>query len=140
LILEDVRHKVIERDIDYGMIEWGVCKEIQTYQFLTPWLPLNEKNYQKYFKASHEDKRALLKRILVGNLLSASKALGCNITEHISVKELNIVKVNGVFLKGVPFVGFWGNFAVNFHIPTYWGLGKSASRGFGSIQPEHFQI
>ena len=30
-------------------------------------------------------------------------------------------------------LGFLGTFFVNFSIPDYWGLGKSVSRGFGTI-------
>ena len=37
-------------------------------------------------------------------------------------------------LKGVRMVGFKGTFAVNFELPDYIGLGKSVSRGFGTIK------
>jgi len=30
-------------------------------------------------------------------------------------------------------IGFLGKFQVNFNIPDYLGLGKSVSRGFGTI-------
>jgi len=30
-------------------------------------------------------------------------------------------------------IGFKGNFMVNFEIPDYWGIGKSVSRGFGTL-------
>jgi hypothetical protein len=30
-------------------------------------------------------------------------------------------------------LGFLGTFSVNFDIPDYWGIGKSVSRGFGTI-------
>ncbi len=29
--------------------------------------------------------------------------------------------------------GFMGTFSVNFEIPDYWGIGKSVSRGFGTV-------
>ena len=31
-------------------------------------------------------------------------------------------------------LGFLGTFSVNFDIPDYWGIGKSVSRGFGTIE------
>ncbi|MEK6590942.1 MAG: CRISPR-associated endonuclease Cas6 [Nitrospinota bacterium] len=37
-------------------------------------------------------------------------------------------------LKGTPMLGFIGTFSVNFEIPDYWGIGKSVSRGFGTIK------
>jgi hypothetical protein len=30
-------------------------------------------------------------------------------------------------------LGFLGTFSVNFEIPDYWGIGKSVSRGFGTV-------
>ena len=29
---------------------------------------------------------------------------------------------------------FFGKFSVNFEIPDYWGIGKSVSRGFGTVK------
>jgi hypothetical protein len=39
-----------------------------------------------------------------------------------------------VRLKGVGMTGYKGMFAVNFELPDYIGLGKSVSRGFGTIK------
>ena len=33
-------------------------------------------------------------------------------------------------------LGFLGTFSVNFEIPDYWGIGKSVSRGFGTVKRE----
>jgi hypothetical protein len=30
--------------------------------------------------------------------------------------------------------GFLGTFSINFEIPDYWGIGKSVSRGFGTVK------
>ena len=37
-------------------------------------------------------------------------------------------------LKGVPMLGFVGTFRVNFAIPEHAGIGKSVSRGFGTVE------
>ncbi len=135
LTLENICYKVIERDIDYRPVEWNVCHEPQTYKFLTPWLALNEHNYSRYIRSPQIDRRAaLMKRVLVGNLLSISKALGVHITDQINVTAFKMEEVTNVYLKGTPMLGFRGMFTVNFQIPSLWGIGKSASRGFGTIQ------
>lgn len=36
-------------------------------------------------------------------------------------------------LKGTSMLGFLDAFPVNFEIPDYWGIGKSVSRGFGTV-------
>lgn len=33
-----------------------------------------------------------------------------------------------------PLLSFLGTFSVNFEIPDYWGIGKSVSRGFGTVK------
>jgi len=38
-----------------------------------------------------------------------------------------------VRLKKVEMAAFTGSFVTNFTIPDYFGLGKSISRGFGTI-------
>jgi hypothetical protein len=40
------------------------------------------------------------------------------------------------FPARVGMTGFKGTFSVNFELPDYIGLGKSASRGFGAIIKE----
>ena len=59
-----------------------------------------------------------------------SKGLGYTVPEPI---KANIRKVQ-TSLKGTPMLGFLGTFSVNFEIPDYWGIGKSVSRGFGTVK------
>mgnify|MGYP000253421783 CR=1 FL=1 len=50
------------------------------------------------------------------------------------MSKCNEAKEKGEALKGVPMLGFLGTFSVNFEIPDYWGIGKSVSRGFGTVK------
>jgi len=103
------------------------------YSFLVPWLALNENNYEKYQKfGSWEKRKGLLESILIGNLLSISKSLGYTVNEPISAEIKNFKEVQ-TRLKDIPMIGFLGTFSVNFEIPDYLGIGKSVSRGFGTI-------
>jgi hypothetical protein len=104
------------------------------YSFLTPWLALNEKNYEKYQRlGSWGRKKELLEKILIGNIISMSKSLGYTVPAPIEANIQNLKEVPA-FLKGTPMLGFLGTFSVNFEIPDYWGIGKSVSRGFGTIK------
>jgi len=106
-----------------------------SYRFLTPWLALNEENYTRYKPLVPAKQKNLLRRILVGNVLSMSKGLGYVVTQEIKVSKLDIYPVKTpVRLKGVEMTGFNGTFSVNFEMPDYIGLGKSVSRGFGTIR------
>jgi hypothetical protein len=118
-----------EQEVDFGAI-----KTETFYSFLTPWLALNEKNYEKYQRLGNwAKKKELLEKILIGNIISMSKSLGYTVPEPI---KTNIGKLKEVptSLKGTPMLGFLGTFSVNFEIPDYWGIGKSVSRGFGTVK------
>jgi hypothetical protein len=95
---------------------------------------LNEKNYEKYQKFGMWPKRKeLLENVLIGNLLSMSKSLGYTVAEPIRAEIKNFKEVR-TKLKDVPMIGFLGTFFVNFEIPDYLGIGKSVSRGFGTVK------
>ena len=49
-------------------------------------------------------------------------------------KNLINLKEKEVIIKGIKHIGFVGEFKVNFDIPDYLGLGKSVSKGFGTIK------
>lgn len=112
---------------------FGILDVQQTYSLLTPWLALNEKNYEKYQKLGNwPKKKELLEKVLIGNIISMSKSLGYTVPEPIKANIGNMKEVQ-TKLKGTPMLGFLGAFSVNFEIPDYWGIGKSVSRGFGTI-------
>lgn len=127
-------YQIAEKTIIIRTDDVSVTQEFKSYSFLTPWLALNEKNYEKYQKfGSWSKRKELLESILVGNILSMSKSLGYTVTEPIRAEIKNFKEVR-TKLKEVPMIGFLGTFAVNFEVPDYWGIGKSVSRGFGTIK------
>ena len=129
--LGKVTYHVEEKEIVEKMVELGENFLIQQYMFLTPWLALNQNNYQEWQRLSLKGKREKLRKILVGNILSMAKGLEYVITEEIRT-EIDVRPVS-TFLKDTPMLGFLGTFSVNFNIPDYFGLGKSVSRGFGTV-------
>jgi hypothetical protein len=125
--------EVLSKGLESYATSFSITSEQISYSFLTPWLALNEKNYDKYQRlGSWPKKQGLLEKILIGNIISMSKSLGYTVPEPI---KANIEKIQEVptKLKGTPMLGFLGTFSVNFEIPDYWGIGKSVSRGFGTV-------
>ncbi len=124
-----IKEKTIILKTDY----FGTTDNENNYSFFTPWLALNEKNYEKYQKYGiWAKKKELLEKILIGNIISMSKSLGYTVPEPIKANIGNMKEVQ-TSLKGTPMLGFLGTFSVNFEIPDYWGIGKSVSRGFGTV-------
>ena len=130
--LGDSSYSIMERGITVKSEEFGCCDEIHSYRFATPWLALSQENYPKYRDASWETRKDLLRRILVGNLLSASKGLGYVATQHIRL-EVGRMQDEICLLKGMKVTGIRGEFTASFAIPDFMGLGKSVSRGFGAV-------
>ena len=134
LSLKGVVYNIIEKTGTENYFEFGVINSQTPYSFITPWLALNEKNYEKYRKFGNwNKKKEMLEKILIGNIISMSKSLGYTVPEPIIANIGKLKEVNAS-LKGNPMIGFLGDFSVNFEIPDYWGIGKSVSRGFGTIK------
>jgi hypothetical protein len=105
------------------------------YNFITPWLGLSQKNYKKYknnyLDAAADKKMKFLKRLIIGNILSFAKGIDWWIEEEIVV-EAKLEEISVQF-KNEDMIGFKGYFYSNIYLPELIGLGKSTSRGFGTI-------
>jgi uncharacterized protein YbaR (Trm112 family) len=132
LDLKGKRYIVTDRKLIEQDTTFGVTKNMIPYQFLTPWLALNEESYTRYKRRDKEEQKKQLESILVGNIISMAKGLEYVITDKITAK-INVYEIP-TSLKGTPMLGFLGTFSVNFEIPDYWGIGKSVSRGFGTVK------
>lgn len=133
ITLDESKYSIMERGITLKSEEFGCSEEIFSYRFVTPWLALSQENYPKYINASREERRDLLRRILVGNILSASKGLGYVAKEHIRL-EVGKMQDEICMLKGIKVTGIRGEFTTTFAIPDFLGLGKSVSRGYGAAR------
>ncbi|ADG13846.1 conserved hypothetical protein [Methanocaldococcus infernus ME] len=125
-------YKVVNGYAKVRFEDFGTTKEMVKYKFISPWLALNEKNYSKYKELDNEGKKELLEKILVGNVLSMSKYLDYNVKEKLKAEVLELEDFI-VKYKGNKFIGFKGEFLINFNIPNYLGIGRKVSKGFGSV-------
>ena len=122
---------ICKKEIKSETVRFGEMDDYIGYEFKTPWMALNQKNTKLYESMSEIEKEELLKKILIGNIISLSKGIGYNVESRLSV-WINLSEKN-VNMKEVKMRAFTGEFKVNFNIPDYLGIGKSVSRGFGSV-------
>ena len=130
--LGDNIYNIYERSITVKNEEFGISEKFHAYNFITPWFALNQKNYQKFYSLDREGQQNLLRKTLVGNILSISKTLNYQVSSEIKADVR--VRPKKSELKGVKIMAFSGDFIVNFTLPDYIGIGKSVSRGFGAIK------
>ena len=112
----------------------GLSESLHRYQFVNPWLGLNERNYARYQKASAKERQELLQKILVGNILSFYKGMGLRLAAGERILLSAQLKEKAVKFKNQRMLAFTGIFTTNALLPTHVGLGKSVSRGFGTLQ------
>ena len=104
---------------------------------LYQWLPLNSKNYEQYKNAEGiVDKIQILERVLVGNILSFLKGVGIHLEEHLDIHITDIIKQDIIKYKGVIMMSFDIKFKANITLPSYIGIGKNASMGYGILVPK----
>jgi hypothetical protein len=132
LRLGNSRYKIESIQMNQMNAEFGDCRENYQYRFLTPWLALNPDNYQKFGEIGDwKDRKIFLNSILVGNILSMCKGLDFVVDRQLYVHSY--LDETTATYKGIPHLGFMDEFRVNFKIPTFFGIGKGVSQGFGTV-------
>ena len=133
ILLGENTYQIVERGISLKDEEFGISDKIRSYEFVTPWLALNQENYKKFYTLKGQPERdEFVRKILIGNLISMSKSLGYEVPGQIKCDAQ--VHFRKDHLKDVSVMTFTGKFQANFLIPDYLGLGKSVSRGFGAVR------
>lgn len=104
-----------------------VEEELYTYKFLSPWLPINQKNKKKYIDGELD-----LDKVLRNNLLSNFKGLGIEVKNRILVKGSYTEKE--VDVKNKKMIGFLGEFTTNVKMPNLISIGRRRAVGFGVVE------
>lgn len=130
--MKDKVMSILEKGYVLKTRELKTTERMIEYRFLSPWLALNQENYEKFINSDSGERVEILKKILTGNILSMAKGLDYCVDKPIEVfVNLRPVQVN---YKNRKMIGFKGEFITNFIIPDYLGLGKSVARGFGTVE------
>ena len=135
LRIDEREYPVMERDIAFKNVSVGVGEGLTDYQFRTLWMPLNQQNYPEYLQKSPDERRAMLGRILTGNVLSFFKGIGLFLPEGLRI--LTTVRPQEERLTGFKdqlMTAIGGEFTTNAVLPDWIGLGKSVARGYGTVQ------
>jgi len=124
--------KIVEKRLIDRTANFGISQKFFKYRFLTPWLALPEELLKRFLLADAGGRQKMLTKILERNFRSIAESLGYEIKDELRIK-VN-VKANFIFQKDVHFAGLFGTFMANFDMPNFLGIGKSVSRGFGTIK------
>lgn len=122
---------VLAKNIQQKNYTLSVNQGLFSYTFKTLWMGLNQNNYHKYAKLGEKEKKLFLNQQLQNNILSLYKGLSFRINERIMAVS-NLEEKQTQF-KNQLMLAFSGDFTCNAFIPPMTGIGKSVSRGFGTI-------
>jgi hypothetical protein len=123
---------ILERDPAIRQEEFGISGESKTYEFLTPWLALNQQNAKKFYDLTGKPERdAFMLKILTGNLTTLAKSVDYTVTTPIICEAK--VRFKRERIKNENVMVFVGRFTTHLNIPDYFGIGQSVSQGFGTI-------
>jgi hypothetical protein len=120
--------------------EFGITGSPYIYEFLTPWLALNQQNAKKFYDLKGKPERdAFMQKLLLGHLNALAKSLDYKPSLPISCEPK--VRFRRDRIDDENIMVFVGKFRTNLGIPDFLGIGQSVSRGFGTIRhidPEFF--
>jgi hypothetical protein len=123
---------IIKRDTSIRSEEFGIGT-LQDYEFLTPYLALNQQNAKKFYTLKGKAERdAFMHRILINNLEMLAKSLDYKIPGPIQCDAKIRFRIDRIERENV--IVFLGKFRTNLKIPDYFGIGQSVSQGFGTIR------
>jgi hypothetical protein len=123
---------ILEHDTAIRPGEFGTGSP-QTYEFLTPWLALNQQNAKKFYTLKGKiDRDAFMHRILTDNLEMLAKSLDYKLPEPIMCEAKIRFRIDRIERENI--IVFLGRFRTNLMIPDYFGIGRSVSQGFGTIR------
>ena len=141
----EINMKIFE-EIDYlnidGNLIFDIQKEIEVfddeiefmgdkmyeYRFVTPYLPLNDKNFSKYLRREYT-----LEQAITNNILEVLKGLGIWLEKENKIYVSADLRITSRDLKNVNMIAFIGNFYTNIKFPDYFSLGKRKSLGYGTF-------
>lgn len=132
IVLAGHTYHIFSKEISLKIEDFGISSENMKYEFITPWFALNEENYQRYKKYNYSERTDQLKSILIRNIMAIAKTFQYFVDSKIMVNTR--LKETSIKFKGKDMISFLGTFRVNFNLPNYIGLGKSVSRGFGTVK------
>ena len=131
ICIEGQHFPVLAKNITQKQCELLVNRQLYNYSFKTLWMALNQENFKKYESLPESELTDFLNRQLQNNILSFYKGVSFRTDERIMV--ISKLEEKQTLFKNQPMIAFSGQFTSNAYLPEWTGIGKSVSRGFGTV-------
>ena len=135
LDIKGTKYEILNKNIQSSNQNIGIDdNELHEYEFKTLWMALNQDKHKEYLRLEQNEKKKFLDKALTNNLVSLSKGVGYTLPKTIIAKTKLIEKQT--LFKDQEMMAFAGTFVCNMQLPNLIGIGKSVSRGFGTVLRE----
>jgi hypothetical protein len=125
--------RITARDPAIRSEPFGISAIPGTYEFLTPWMALNQQNAKKFYDLNGKPQRdTFMQKLLTTHLNTLAKSLDYKITVPITCGAKVRFRRDRIGRENV--MVFLGKFQTNLDIPDYLGIGLSVSQGYGTIK------
>jgi len=132
LYLDDKKFIIYSKNITNKLVEISLTESLIEYKFQTLYMGLNQTNFNTYINLLPGTERSnYMSKILIGNILSFYKGINYTAEDRIYVKPKLSEKTSA--FKNRKMTVFAGTFITNAILPNHIGIGKSVSRGYGTI-------
>jgi hypothetical protein len=125
--------RITSRDPAIRPEPFGIMETPGTYEFLTPWLALNQQHAKKFYDLKGKPQRdAFMQKLLTAQLTTLAKSLDYEMSAPVLCEAKVRFRRDRIGQENV--IVFLGKFRTNLHIPDYLGIGQSVSQGYGTIK------
>lgn len=125
--------RITARDPAVRSEPFGVADTRVTYEFLTPWLALNQQHAKKFYDLNGKLQRdAFMQKLLAAQLHTLAKSLDYGVSAPVCCDVKVRFRRDRIGRENV--MVFLGKFSTNLTIPDYLGIGLSVSQGYGTIK------
>jgi hypothetical protein len=125
--------RITARDQAIRSEPFGITDTVFTYEFLSPWLALNQQNAKKFYELKGKPERdAFMLKLLGAQLTTLAKSLDYRLTAPVTCEAKVRFRRDRIGRENV--MVFLGKFRTNLQIPDYFGIGQSIAQGYGTIK------
>ncbi len=133
LELEGLTIPVHQKNIQSKKLTAGYADDLFEYEFKTLWMALNQDNYTQWKNLNQQNRKDFLKPLLVNHIIAALRGVDCGPPKEKRLMCALQTEERRTNFKNNIMTAFTGSFTINADLPDYMGIGKSVSRGFGTI-------
>lgn len=133
LTLDNQVVRVDDKELNVNRVEAGVIDELREYQLVSPLFAFNQDNYAVFRKLSETEVLGFLNKVVTNHLVTALRGMGCEVSPDKKIMVNLRLRPRLVNLKNQKMQMYTGSFVANVALPSGIGIGKSTSKGFGTI-------